>query len=116
MLSTILVSTAPASKAAVSLPAIIKKTWVADLTKLVLADISAGRFGAQRHTLAAYSVVYRLDIHSDVLECAVSDRTLLAEVLETAKVWLSFNADTVKFEVCLVSPIGVKPITNPLST
>lgn len=43
------------------LPTAIQYTWVANLTSCVVRDVRLGLFGARRHALDNYDIVYRLD-------------------------------------------------------
>lgn len=91
------------------LPASIKAIWVADLTMVALQDISAGRFGAQRHVFPSYSLVYRLDILSTIFRGVARDQKFkgtyvtttpdISEIIGSAKVWLSFEANIEIVEV-----------------
>lgn len=83
------------------LPASIEEVWVSDLTTAILEDIGLGRFVAQRHTFGSYSLVYRLDVQPAMLRRVAlehkyqygTNTPAVTEMLELAKVWLTFNTD-----------------------
>jgi hypothetical protein len=113
MLTFVTVSVNPTSGSKPSLPSTIANTWVFDLKRLVLQDILAGRFGAQRHSLSSYTIMYRLDVMPEVLcqAAALAEAEVEAtenkgfpsfdEILQVAKVWLSFEENVDNAEVCI---------------
>lgn len=103
MYTCVPVSANPASSIKATLPPSIKSTWVSDLTALALRDIRQGFFGARRHVLEEYTLVYRLDVSPSMLQAITMtgkgiftypmDFPRLGDVVESAKVWLSFDED-----------------------
>lgn len=79
------------------LPVDVKAQWRADLTRVILADLKAGNFGARRHTLpAGYDITYRLDINHARLEALANaprwtseEGVSLSEILNIASVWIT---------------------------
>lgn len=112
MFTTVAVSTvlgALNTTATQQLASSIEAIWATDFAEVALKDINLNRFGAQRHTFASYSLVYRLDIQPAMLRRIAFEHKhqygtktpTITEALEAAKVWLTFDADTV--EVCCLS-------------
>lgn len=113
MLTFVAASLNPTPGSEPHLPSTIAKNWVSDLKRLALQDILAGRFGPQRHLLSSYAIVYRLDVMPDALRHAAalyeSKVTVKAdegfpsfdEILDMAKVWLSFDENLDAVEVCI---------------
>jgi len=95
-----------------SLPSTIANNWVPDLGRLALQDILSGRFGVQRHLLPSYVMIYRLDVAPEVLRHTVGlaevevgstqeqEYPSFNEILELAKVWLSFDETADNVGVC----------------
>lgn len=105
MLTTITVSAKSASgnTSKLALPAAIERVWVADLTSTILKDVRQALFGARRHLFDDYTMIYRVDIDPAVL-CRVLVNEIsgihvaqggkiptLRDVVESAKVWLSYD-------------------------
>jgi len=95
------VSANPASTSTIkaTFPHIIKQAWVFDLTALALQDIRQGLFGARRHELEEYTLVsgclafYAASYYRDRGGCFTYpiDFSKPSDVIEPAKVWLSFD-------------------------
>lgn len=132
MLTSVAISLNAAPGSGPSLPSTVAQNWIFDFKRLALQDILAGRFGAQRHSLSSYAMMYRLDVAPEVLRRAVGlaegeseavreQYLSFNELIEQAKVWLSFDAGIVKvcacfeFEMSNVSPdissfsLGTRP-------
>lgn len=102
-MSCVFVSANPAFPTKAILPPSIKCAWVSDLTALALQDIRQGLFGARRHELGEYTLVYRLDISPSMLQAITMtgkgvftypiDFPGLCDVIESTKVWLLFDED-----------------------
>lgn len=122
MFTTIAVSTATGAlnaNATQQLPPAIESIWAADLAQVALEDISLNHFGAQRHTFASYSLLYRLDVQPNMLRRVAFEHKhkygtktpTILEVLSTAKIWLTFDtevrfvfslAETARSDTCVI--------------
>ena len=101
MFTCVAVSANSASAIKTILPPSINQVWVSDLTALALRDIRQGLSGARRHELGEYTLVYRLDLSPSLLQTITMtgkgvftypiDFPRLRDVIERAKVWLSFD-------------------------
>ena len=112
MLTFIAVSLNPTPGSEPSLPSTVANNWIPDLGRLALQDILSGRFGVQRHLLPSYVMIYRLDVAPEVLRHATGlaevelggiqeqEYPSFNEILELAKVWLSFDEKADNVGVC----------------
>lgn len=105
--TTISVTLSPTARTKVTLPPSIAAIWARDLYSTVLIDIYRRRFGPQRHVFELYTLVYRLDILPNVLQKTVQnfntaadgvveDIPQFSEALEMAKVWLTFDEESLQ--------------------
>lgn len=110
MLTFVAVTVNPTPGSKPSLPSTIANTWILDFKRFALQDVFAGRFGAQRHPLPSYTIMYRLDVMPEVLRHAATlseagieateneESPSFDEILGMAKVWLAFDENV---EVCV---------------
>lgn len=103
--TTVTAQSASGNKSKFALPAAIERIWVADLTLTILKDVRQALFGARRHVFDDYTMVYRVDIEPAVLRRVLVNEIsgvhvapggkipTLREVVESAKVWLSYDEE-----------------------
>lgn len=115
MFTTIAVSAKSASgkKSKFALPDAIERVWVANLTSTILQDVRQTLFGTRRHVFDDYTMLYRVDIEPAVLYRVLVNELsgvhvaqggkipTLREVVESAKVWLSYDEKKL-FKVSLI--------------
>lgn len=95
-----------------NLPKSIRQVWRRKFEELALADIHRSRFGPRRHLLSpfSFSLTYRLDVSPLILHRVgchpyggpvddLYETPTLHEVLEDAKVWITFQEPAVMAQV-----------------
>lgn len=103
--TAVTVQSASDNKSKLALPAAIERVWVAGLTSTILKDVRQALFGARRHVFDNYTMMYRVDIEPTVLRRVLVNEIsglhvapggkipTLREVVESAKVWLSYDEE-----------------------